>query len=73
MSGKKKWMKQAFSNSHGQFHAKAEEAGESTPEFAHEHEHSPGRLGKQARLAEVGMKAKHRTHKSLSKSLYRKD
>lgn len=53
---KHKWMKKAFGNSHGQFKAKAEKAGESTKEFAKEHEHSPGKLGKQARLAETGMK-----------------
>lgn len=51
----KKWMQKAFANSHGQFKAKAERAGESTAEFAKEHEHSPGKLGRQARLAEMGM------------------
>lgn len=55
----KKWMQKAFANSHGQFKAKAEKAGESTAEFAHAHEDSPGKLGKQARLAEVGMAASH--------------
>lgn len=53
----KKWMAKAFANSHGQFKAKAARAGESTAQFAKAHEHSPGRLGRQARLAEVGMKA----------------
>ena len=60
-------MKQAFANSHGQFKAKAEHAGKSTAEFAKEHEHSKGRLGKQARLAEVGMKA---SHSKIRKNLY---
>ena len=73
MSGKKKWMKAAFSNSHGQFKEKAERGGESTAEFAKENEHSPGKLGKQARLAEVGMKAHHKGHvgaSRLKKSMY---
>ena len=53
----KHWMKKAFAGSHGQFKAKAEKAGKTTAEFAKEHEDSKGKLGKQARLAEVGMKA----------------
>lgn len=48
---KRGWIKSATSNAHGQFKAKAEAAGKSTAEFAREHAHSPGRLGKQARLA----------------------
>lgn len=60
MAEKKHWMKQAFEGSHGQFKAKAEHAGKSTSEFAHEHEGDKGKLGKQARLAEVGMKAHHK-------------
>ena len=55
----KKWMAKAFANSHGQFKAKAKAAGESTSEYAHEKEHAKGKTGKQARLALVGMKAKH--------------
>lgn len=51
----KKWMKAAFANSHGQFKAKAEAAGESTEEYARKHAHAEGKLGKQARLALVGM------------------
>jgi hypothetical protein len=54
----KHWMKKAFANSHGQFKAKAAAAGESTSEYAHEKEHAKGRLGKQARLALVGMRSK---------------
>ena len=57
MAKSKYWMKKAFDNSHGQFKAKAKAAGESTAEFAKKKENSPGKLGKQARLAEVGMKA----------------
>lgn len=69
---KKRWMKQAFANSHGQFKAKAEHAGKSTAEFAKEHEHSKGKLGKQARLAEVGMKSHHKraSHSKMRKDLY---
>ena len=71
---KKHWMRQAFANSHGQFKAKAEREGESTGEFAHEHEHSKGKLGKQARLAEVGMAShKHKklaSHKEIRQSMY---
>lgn len=54
---KRKWMKEAFAGSHGQFKAKAERAGKSTAAFAKEKESAPGKLGKQAQLAEVGMKA----------------
>jgi len=57
MAKSKKWMAKAFAGSHGQFKEKASRAGKSTGAFAKEHEHDPGRLGKQARLAEVGMKA----------------
>ena len=53
---KKHWMKAAFANSHGQFSAKAEHAGMSTREYARKEAHAPGRLGRQARLALVGMK-----------------
>ena len=51
----KKWIAKATENSHGQFRAKAEKAGESTREFAKEHEHDKGKTGKQARLAEALM------------------
>ncbi len=54
-----KWMKKAFANSHGQFKEKAEKAGESTKEYADKEKHAKGKLGKQARLALVGMKSKH--------------
>jgi hypothetical protein len=55
----KKWMKKAFANSHGQFKAKAQAAGEGTMEFAHEKEHAPGRTGRQARLVLNAHKSKH--------------
>jgi hypothetical protein len=63
MAAKHKWMKAAFANSHGQFKAKAKAAGKSTAEYAAEKSDAPGLLGKQARLAQVGMhasKAKNR-------------
>jgi len=53
-----KWMKAAFVNSHGQFKAKAEAAGESTAAYAAKEAHAPGKLGKQARLAKAGMAAR---------------
>jgi len=52
----KKWIKAATKKAHGQFAKKAEKAGESTAEFAAEHADSPGKLGKQARLATTLMK-----------------
>jgi len=62
---KSKWIKGATENAHGQFKAKAEAAGKSTKEFAKEHEHSKGLLGKQARLAETLM-GTHKSKKSRS-------
>ena len=64
----KKWIQKATENSHGQFKAKAERAGESTREFAKEHEHDSGKTGKQARLAETLMGMSHGGTKK--KSLY---
>jgi len=58
MKGKKKWIQKATENSHGQFRKKAESAGKSTREFAEEHKHSSGKLGKQARLALSLMRAR---------------
>lgn len=55
----KHFMKKAFANAHGQFKAKAKAAGESTHEYAEKEKHAKGKLGKQARLALVGMRAKH--------------
>jgi hypothetical protein len=48
---KKHWIKSATSNSHGQFRAKAEKAGETTRAFAHEHEGDQDKTGQQSRLA----------------------
>lgn len=80
---KKKFIKEATKNAHGQFRAKAEKAGMSTAAYAHEHEHDSGITGKQARLAEVLMKASHhRAHKAhkamasgstIRKSMYGKE
>lgn len=47
----KHWIKSATDNSHGQFRAKAERAGESTKEFAEQHKGEGDKTGKQARLA----------------------
>lgn len=67
---KKKWIKSATSNAHGQFKAKAEAAGETTKEFAKEKESAPGLLGKQARLAEALMGMHHRKGSEKRKALY---
>ena len=64
---KKKWIQKATANSHGQFRAKAERAGESTKEFAREHLHDKGKTGKQARLATALMGASGATKKHKSK------
>lgn len=69
MFGKKKFIKAATANAHGQFKAKAEEAGMSTKSFAKEKSHAPGKLGKQARLAEtlMGMHQKKKPGLSAKK------
>ncbi len=67
---KKDWAKEAVpENRKGVFREKAEKAGKSTSEFAKEHRDSPGKLGKEARLAETfskmrkhGKKKTRRTH-----------
>lgn len=66
----KKWIAEATSNSHGQFKAKAEKAGKSTAEYAEEKVSAPGKLGKQARLAESLMGLHHRPAKDVRKRLY---
>ncbi len=53
-----KWMAKAFANSHGQFKAKAKAAGMSTKAFAEKEKGAGGKIGKQANLALVGMKAR---------------
>ncbi len=78
---KKKWIKGVTDHMNkGSFGKKAEAAGKSTSEFAHEHEHDGGYLGKQAVLAENLMKAGHHraekvhkasaSHKTIRKSMY---
>ena len=60
----KKWIKSATKNAHGQFAAKAKAAGETTKEFANEHESDEGKLGKQARLAKTLMGMSHKKNRS---------
>lgn len=77
----KKFIQSATENAHGQFKAKAKAAGKSTEEYAKEKENAPGRLGKQARLAEVLIKASRHSHKhkhsrsgkEVRKALYGKE
>lgn len=66
---KHKFIKAATANAHGQFRKKAEAAGESTEEFAKAKEGAPGKLGKQARLAETLMNARkgRYSHKAVKK------
>lgn len=54
---KKNWIANAVKRP-GAFTAKAKKAGESVAAFAAEKSDSPGRLGKQARLAETLRKMK---------------
>jgi len=70
----KHWIGGATKNSHGQFRAKAEKAGESTRLFAKKHEHDSGKIGKQARLAETLMGMSHGgKKKSRKQALYEED
>lgn len=60
----KRWMqgvsKEIKKSGHeGVFREAAERAGKSTAEFAQEHDHDKGKLGKRARLAEAFAKARH--------------
>lgn len=55
MAKSKKWIAKATANAKGQFAAKAKKAGKTTREFAREKASAPGKLGKQARLAETLM------------------
>lgn len=81
---KKKFIKVATKNAHGQFSEKAKEAGKSTREYAEEQQHAPGKLGKQARLALTLMglashgsnndhAVKTRSHKEVREAMYGKD
>jgi hypothetical protein len=65
----KKWISKATANSHGQFRHKAEAAGETTREFAKEHEHDSGKTGQQARLAETLMGMPHSKKRDRPKQL----
>lgn len=67
---KKKWIKGALKNAHGQFREKAERAGKTTREFASEHADDSGKLGKQARLAKTLMGI---SHKKMRHKMYGKD
>lgn len=69
-----KWIKKATDNAHGQFKAKAEKAGKSTLEYAHEHAGDSGKTGKQARLSEtlIGMHKKPASHSEMRNSFYGK-
>lgn len=58
------WMAEAFGNAHGQFKSKAKKAGKSTAEYAREEAHAPGKLGKQARLAEMGSRFGGKKHRA---------
>lgn len=50
------WMEKAFSKNRGKFSKKAKRAGKSTKAFAREESGAKGKLGKEARLAKIGMK-----------------
>ncbi len=62
-----KWIAGATENAHGQFAKKAHDAGKSTRQYAKEKEHAPGKLGKQARLAETLMGMSHGKKKGSKK------
>jgi hypothetical protein len=51
----KYWIEKAIKKP-GSLKTQAERAGESTAEFASEHEDSPGKTGRRARLAELLLK-----------------
>ena len=60
MAAKKKdkghWMQEAFGKNKGKFGRKAKKAGMSTKAYAKKEAGAPGKLGKEARLAKIGMK-----------------
>ena len=62
---KSHWIKKATANSHGQFAAKAKAAGETTRQFAAQHDKDKGKLGKQARLAETLMGMHHKAASTM--------
>lgn len=59
MAIKKKWIAQAVSKGKGKFSAKAKAAGKTTAQYAEDKEGAPGKLGREARLAETLMSMKH--------------
>ena len=65
---KKKWIRKAVAGGKGEFSGKAEKAGETTREFAREKEGAPGKLGKEARMAETLMGLHH--GKAKAEKLY---
>lgn len=63
MAMARKWIKKALGDVKGHpFREKAEAAGESTSEFASEHEHDKGKTGEQARLAKTLMGMRHKRY-----------
>ena len=62
------WMERAFSKNKGKFSHKAKRAGKSTKAMAREDAHKPGVLGKEARLAKIGMKYGGKRKKKLRSS-----
>ncbi len=63
MASPKKWMQKVSksidkSGHKGIFSEAAKKAGKSTREFAEEHKHDSGKIGKRARLALVFMKSR---------------
>lgn len=69
---KKKWMKSAVKHP-GVFSAAAARAGKTTHEYAEEHKHDSGVIGKRARLALVFEKERPKRKKSMGSALYGKD
>jgi hypothetical protein len=64
----RKWIAGATKNAHGQFAAKAKKAGVSTAAYAEKEKGAPGKLGKEARLAQTLMRESK--HKDSAKKLY---
>lgn len=60
---KSKWIQAGAANHPGLFARKAKAAGKTTAEYADEHYHDSGKLGKEARFAKNAMKA-HRLYGS---------
>lgn len=68
---RKNWIKSAAPKANnGKFSAKAEAAGKSTAAFAAEKADAPGKLGKEARLAETFAKMRPKKKINYSNSKY---